>query len=287
MGQKISVKLIIVFLLFVSCVTTSKRRRRHHKQKRPIILSEPKAIIFDLSEVLFKENKWAFIEKIGFVNLAICTIKNGKNPGQVCLDMLEKMSREKQYKPTVSAKFKGRIMPQCIVEWQQGYKTCNQVRNEIIHYIAQLDEQQYFSSDQEKEITQKIITLIFDPKELSNLTKPIIPMIHLAQQLKDSGYKLYVLSNVPEEVFTAVNQTHKEILDLFDGILISGQIKMVKPEKKIFTYFLKKYKLQADECILIDREENITIAQQAGITGIVYSRASIVARKLRELGVRI
>ena len=287
MGQKISVKLITVFLLFISCVTTSKRRKWHHKQIITRTLSEPKAIIFDLSEVLFKENKSAFIEKIGFVNLAICTIKNGKSPGQVCLDMLEKMSREKQYKPTVPAKFKGRIMPRCIVEWQQGYKTCNQVRNEIIHYIAQLDEQQYFSSDQEKEITQKIIKLIFDPKELSNLTKPIIPMIRLAQQLKDSGYKLYVLSNIPEEVFTAVNQTHKEILDLFDGILISGQIKMVKPEKKIFTYFLKKYKLQADECILIDREENITIAREAGITGIVYNRASIVARKLRELGVQI
>lgn len=78
-------------------------------------------------------------------------------------------------------------------------------------------------------------------------TKGIIPLIF---ELKQKGYKLYILSNMTRHF---IERDYKfPILSEFDGIVYSALIKMVKPNDEIYEYVLKKFNLNPTECLFID-----------------------------------
>ena len=55
-------------------------------------------------------------------------------------------------------------------------------------------------------------------------------------------------------------------LDFFDGIVVSSDIHIVKPDIRIYEYLLETYHLKAEECLFIDdRADNIEGAQRVGM----------------------
>jgi hypothetical protein len=91
-----------------------------------------KVIIFDLDGVLFKENKPAFIKKVGFGELAKYTLRSWTTPENICLDTLECISKCEDNQPEVPLTHRGRVMPCCIIDWQLGKKSHLQVRKELV-----------------------------------------------------------------------------------------------------------------------------------------------------------
>ncbi|MBQ8426863.1 MAG: HAD family phosphatase [Clostridia bacterium] len=89
-------------------------------------------------------------------------------------------------------------------------------------------------------------------------------MRELIADLKQHGYNLYILSNITRHF---INCEYKfPILDLFDGIVYSAPIKMVKPNPEIYEHLLNKYSLKAEECLFIDdTKTNLTAAARFGI----------------------
>lgn len=87
----------------------------------------------------------------------------------------------------------------------------------------------------------------------------------LIAELKQNGYKLYILSNMTKHF---IEREYKfPILDLFDGIVYSSLIKMIKPNPEIYAYILNKYNLNANECLFIDdTKTNLTAAARFGIS---------------------
>ena len=108
------------------------------------------------------------------------------------------------------------------------------------------------------------------------------------KNLKERGYKIYLLSNYPVSAFELHSKLHFKFLPLIDGKIVSGYVKMVKPNKNIYECLLDTYHLKAEECIFIDnREENIQGAKSVGMQGIVfkdYKKASIILEHLLENG---
>lgn len=105
-----------------------------------------------------------------------------------------------------------------------------------------------------------------------NLT-PVAGMEKLVADLKKTGAKLYVLSNVS----VGFANTYKEVpwirdlFSLFDGIVLSGTIGIAKPGKEIFKYVLKTFDLNAEECLFIDDSaKNIEAAKVLGIDGYLF-----------------
>ena len=94
----------------------------------------------------------------------------------------------------------------------------------------------------------------------------IIPLI---QELKQKGYKLFILSNMTRHF---INNDYKfPILKEFDGIVYSAPIQMVKPNPEIYEYILNKYSLNASECIYIDdMKTNLAGAARFGINTFHY-----------------
>ena len=107
-------------------------------------------------------------------------------------------------------------------------------------------------------------------------------MKELIEEIKNKGYKIYLLSNVTagfKEKYKTIDDVY-EVLKNFDGLVISGDVKMVKPNKEIYEYLLNKFQLKAQECIFIDdRKENTDAAINCGLSAYTFNGD---AQKLKE-----
>ena len=106
----------------------------------------------------------------------------------------------------------------------------------------------------------------------SFITGEMPGMRELLTELKAKGMKLYGLSNWSETVYPILKKY--PIFQLLDGMVISCEIKMVKPEPGIYLHLLEKYHLKADECLFLDdKEENVLGARAVGMHSEVFTDA--------------
>ena len=72
--------------------------------------------------------------------------------------------------------------------------------------------------------------------------------------------------------------------EMFDAVVISGEVGMRKPEREIFEFALDRIGLPAGECVFIDDvAHNIAAAAQAGLVGIVHRTFDETASELEAL----
>ena len=82
--------------------------------------------------------------------------------------------------------------------------------------------------------------------------------------VRDNGYGIYVLSNASDLFYKYFPKFLP--LDFFDGVFVSSDYLMLKPDIKIYKTFLEKYGLKGSECLFIDdREDNVKGALYAGM----------------------
>lgn len=125
---------------------------------------------------------------------------------------------------------------------------------------------------------------------VSNHMPPFPEMYDLVAQLKENGYNVYLLSNATHQFHNYRNKI--PVLGLMDGVLISADYQLLKPEREIYEALFEKFSLNPDECIFIDDvEENIRGGIDCGMDGIVFSPSfddvSVLKDKLRQKGVKI
>lgn len=93
---------------------------------------------------------------------------------------------------------------------------------------------------------------------------PIEGAREFCETLKKKGYKVYVLSNASDLFYVYFPKFLP--LDFFDGVFVSADYHMLKPDVEIFYAFLEKYGLKADECLFVDDlPENVAGAGKAGM----------------------
>ena len=106
-------------------------------------------------------------------------------------------------------------------------------------------------------------------------------MDRVIADLKQAGKRLYILSNVSLRM--AVNDRWREYVpypDDFDGVFLSAEYKMLKPQPVIYGAFCDRYGLKAEDCLFIDDlKRNIDAAKACGMGGIVFDGD---AEKLRK-----
>ncbi len=89
--------------------------------------------------------------------------------------------------------------------------------------------------------------------------------VEIAKKLKNEGFNLYILSNFQKEGFEKAQERY-DFFNIFDGIVISSRIKMIKPDRDIFEYILEQYSLTPTECTFFDdSEKNVETAGDMGI----------------------
>ena len=111
---------------------------------------------------------------------------------------------------------------------------------------------------------------------------PIDGMAELVKGIKAKGGKLYLLSNVSIGFAEAYKEVPdiKELLSLFDGLVFSGPLHIVKPSAEIFEHIISKYNLKREECMFIDdNEKNIDGAEAVGMKGYLFDGSCENLRK--------
>ena len=109
--------------------------------------------------------------------------------------------------------------------------------------------------------------------------------VQILRELKQKGYPVYALTNWSAETFPLA-QAKFPFLREFDGIVVSGVEKCVKPEPQIYQILLSRYHLQAKDCIFIDDNPiNIKGAQRLGFDTILFTspealRAELIKRSI-------
>jgi len=85
--------------------------------------------------------------------------------------------------------------------------------------------------------------------------------VDILKKLKDKNYECYVLSNWSAETFDGMTDDYL-FLKLFDGLLISGEDKLMKPDSAIYELAKNRFNLNPKETVFIDdKQENIKAAK--------------------------
>jgi len=86
--------------------------------------------------------------------------------------------------------------------------------------------------------------------------------IEILNYLKKNNYECYVLSNWSAETFIGMTEDYT-FLKKFDGLLISGEEKLIKPNLDIYQLAIKRFDLIPHECVFVDDKlENIEAAKK-------------------------
>lgn len=155
-----------------------------------------------------------------------------------------------------------------------------------------LDDGSYSDEDAKGEIRNSLPKSEWELAEriydgwIENLT-PVPGMTELVSEIAARGEKrLYLLSNISRGFAASYRRTPwiKSLLELFDGLVFSGELGIVKPTREIFEYLLNKYRLSPDECIFIDDSvKNVEGARAVGITAYLFDGDAEKLRKYLNL----
>lgn len=107
--------------------------------------------------------------------------------------------------------------------------------------------------------------------------------IDLLKELKFMGYGIYGLTNWSAEKIGYAFANYS-FFSLFDGIVVSGVEKVVKPDRKIYEILLERYSLKPGECVFIDdNQDNVDMAKVLGINAIRFDNIGNVKEHLEIL----
>ena len=111
-------------------------------------------------------------------------------------------------------------------------------------------------------------------------------LFKLARNLKHR-YKLGLLSNAHHQHLQPVVNA-LGLQDLFDVIIVSSQVGMVKPEPKIFRHALRLLGVPAEKAILVDDiVANTKAAESLGMRAVRYRGYRQLIKELKNYGIEL
>lgn len=112
---------------------------------------------------------------------------------------------------------------------------------------------------------------------------PIEPTVALLRELRASGYRLYGLTNMSAAIFDYLSGRY-DFFGLFDGIVVSAVVKLLKPEPAIYEHLRARCALDFAESVYIDdMPPNVEAARQLGLRAIRFETTEQVRRELAPL----
>jgi len=111
--------------------------------------------------------------------------------------------------------------------------------------------------------------------------------VKIFNELKSAGMPLYALSNWSHEAFPVAFERYG-FMKQFDGIVVSGYEKLLKPDHAIYRVLMSRYNVNPAESVYIDdNKANAEAAAELGFHAIHFQSAEHLRLELRSLGLRI
>ena len=115
---------------------------------------------------------------------------------------------------------------------------------------------------------------------------PIAETVDVLADLRRTSLRLFALSNWSSETFVVARAMPEySFLDWFDGIVISGDVGIVKPDPAIFRHLLERYDLEPSRTLFIDDvAANIDTAKALGLRTVRFESGAALRAELRARG---
>lgn len=122
---------------------------------------------------------------------------------------------------------------------------------------------------------------------ISQIFSPKNETITLLEQLKKQKVSLFLLSNTCEAHFWHI-QKQFSFLELFDGVVLSYEVKARKPEKKIYEIALAMANTAAENSFYTDDIlEYVKTASEIGIHSHHFQGAEGLSKALKDVGLAV
>jgi len=116
------------------------------------------------------------------------------------------------------------------------------------------------------------------------LGEAIGPTVVVLDELRRAGVRLFALSNWSAETFPVARPRYP-FLEWFEGIIISGEVRITKPDERVYRHLLERYRLDPATTVFIDDSEaNVRAAQGLGMIGIRFEGGDALRSALADLG---
>lgn len=282
MNKKIN---ICIFLLHIPIILIAKQL-----QTNPI-----KHVIWDAGSTLIAVNHIGIAQEMGAKTVIKMVFKLGgkKKIHKYMLEVLEQYAGKQiahKEEDLLSNSPYGQPLPHFMSDtW-----LCSRISNqELVQHISTAVDQwnpQKEVSASKRQLLKKILQTALSSDTLGKYSFCPSSALNIVKKISEKGFNQYILSNFDKESFDIAyaNDANQELWAYIpkERIVISGDCGLIKPYQSMFAYFLEKYQLQPEECLLIDdQRENIDAATKYGIQTIHLRKPHYhrLARKLKKL----
>ncbi len=111
--------------------------------------------------------------------------------------------------------------------------------------------------------------------------------VEIFRRLKSAGMPLYALSNWSHEAFPVAYNRY-DFMKLFDGMVVSGYEKLLKPDHAIYRVLMERYNVNPAESVYIDdNKPNADAAAELGFNAIHFTSPEQLRIELNALGLNV
>ncbi len=119
---------------------------------------------------------------------------------------------------------------------------------------------------------------------VETLGGPVDGTTAILDELRLAGVRIYALSNWSAETFPLARPMYP-FLEWFDGIVLSGEVGIVKPDARIFQILVERFDLETSATLFIDDSPaNVKAAAGLGMVAIRFVDAARLRGDLVDLG---
>ena len=126
---------------------------------------------------------------------------------------------------------------------------------------------------------EKVQEVVWNWPSYIEIYKEVFPLL---VRLKEKGHRIFVLSNTSPVFYELLEEQLSPLNEILDGFVLSCDIKVVKPDPKMFEEILHKYQLDPVNCIFLDDvKDNTKMAESLGIKSYQVKKRSDVVDILK------
>lgn len=120
-----------------------------------------------------------------------------------------------------------------------------------------------------------------------SIGEPISGSVSLARRLREAGYRTLALTNFSRETFPRAVRRHPFLAE-FDGVLVSGEERLMKPDPAIYGLLCERYGVDPAKAVFIDDSlPNVEGARRIGMHALHFSSVDRLLGDLEALGVSV
>lgn len=120
----------------------------------------------------------------------------------------------------------------------------------------------------------------YDTRWTEMVSGPLHDVVAIKAELRAAGIPTYAITNFSSEKWVLAQEIYP-FLKEFDGVVVSGDEKLLKPDPRIYHVLFDRYGLNPASCLFIDDvQANIDGARAVGMAGHLFTNAADLRKSL-------